>query len=374
MKAADVTGFNIYRQGLRLNDNPIAATNFKDPTEFAWNDKSANATTPIQYSISAESIFGIEGIIKSHTYNPADHPNEYKKAEVTEATSNGYYFKDGASVKWSFPKEYEHFLKGFYVEKDNMPGGYVRVSSLLDPSMRGYTDKTPSSVSNYMRFRVTAVYTDRTSEPGVPRLYNYFPITEPTAPQNVKSTLVATARERGAHISWDPPMKGDTLTTGYNVYGSTPGSDKFSILNKSKLSSDRGYIFFFTDAVPGTYGFYVTALSGAGAESPFSDTVSVDVPDSDLPAPEINKVWADSNKIVIRWQCKDIYGLKGFRLFQDKVLIAGEQLLGKNVREYNLPIIQQGATYEYSMQAITSDGRASANSKTVTFIAPAISK
>ncbi len=374
MKAADVTGFNIYRQGIRLNDTPITAADSKDPAEFTWNDKSANSTIPLQYSISAESIFGIEGIIRSYTYNPADHPNEYKKAEVTEVTSLGYYFKEGINVKWSFPKEYERFLKGFYLGKDNMPSGYVKVSSLLDPALRSYTDKTPSPVSSYMRFHVVAVYNDRTLVPGIERLYNYFPINEPPAPQNLKVKQEVANKENKIHLTWDPPMKGDTLTVDYNVYGSDPVTSKFSVLNLDHRVGNRDYTFFFKDAGRVQYSFYVSAISKSGAESIFSDTVTVQTPGADFAPPVIIKVEADSNKAVIKWQYNDITGVKGFRLFQNKVMIAGEQLLNKNSREYIMPVLREGAANEYSMQAVKEDGSVSEHSKTVTFIAPAISK
>jgi len=278
MKAADVAGFNIYRQGIRLNTKPITAADSKDLSEFTWYDKSAYSTEPIQYSISAASIFGIEGIIKPYTYDPADHPTTYKKPVVTEIASLGYYFKDGISVKWEFPKEDERFLKGFYVEKNSLPAGYTKASSLLEPSARMFIDKTPTGVSSYISFRVIAVYNDRTLFPGVDRLYSYFLVTEPPAPQHIKARLEATNKKNVVHLSWDPLMNGDAVTDHYKIYVSGPADDKFSMANENRPVKANNFNYGVSEGSTGVYKFYVSAIGKSTAESIPSDTVAIDVP------------------------------------------------------------------------------------------------
>ena len=132
LRAGYVHGFNIYRDGIRLNqDDPIMIGYNNEISQYEWFDSTANSAIPNQYSISSESFLDIEGIIKPYTYNPTDHPENYKKAEVTNILSLGYYFKDGIQINWDFPKDYEHFIKGFYIEKDTIPDGFKQVSQLL---------------------------------------------------------------------------------------------------------------------------------------------------------------------------------------------------------------------------------------------------
>jgi len=367
MKAGNVAGFNIYRQGIRLNTDPIGTTNVNDASEFSWTDKSANSASPIQYSISAVSIFGIEGIIKSYTYSPEDHPGQYKKAEVSEVNSMGYYFKDGISIKWNFPKEYERFIKGFYVEKDNMPNGYSRVSTLQEPTARMFVDKTPSPTSVYIRFRIVAVYADRTMEPGIERLYSYFPITEPPRPFNLKGDIPATNKKTIISLSWASKIAGDSATDHYRVYSNESGADNFIALNEDRSLVVSKFVYRVPDGLARTYKFFVTALNRSGGESNPSDTISIQVPSTALPAPVITRATADSNKVTIQWQYPEVSDLRGFVLYQNNKAIADD--LKKNDRQYIVAKPDAG-TNAYTIRALSESGVMSEYSSPVTVAMP----
>jgi hypothetical protein len=355
MKAWDVAGFNIYREGIRLNSAPIVNVNDNDITEFTWNDRSANTSEPIEYSISAETILGIEGIIKPYTYEPGDHPEEYRKAEVTDVTSLGYYFKEGIQVKWNFPKEYERFVKGFYLEKNNFPAGYKQVSPLLDPATRVFVDKTPSPATTYVSFRITAVYNDKTQVPGIARVYSYFPLREPPAPQNVKIKSVRGDKKVTATITWDTPLNGDDLTDYYKVYVADAGGKRFLPVTES-LIKNNSLVYNIQHGTATTYYFTVTAMGKNKTESFFSDTVALQTPSLELPAPVISKSYADSGRAKIQWQFPDISDLKGFRLFQNNVLIANENELRPDMREFKTSKLQPGAAYNFTLRAISENG------------------
>lgn len=350
MKFADVASFNIYRQGIRLNQTPILRTNNNDLSEFMWYDKSANSDNVSQYSISAESILGIEGIIKSYTYNPEEHANEYMAAEVKEITSLGYYFKEGINIKWSFPAESEKFLKGFYVEKNNMPDGYKRTSPLLDPTTRTFIDKTPSPVSTYISMRVIAVYKDKTMFIGLGRLYNYFPIAEPPAPQSLKLKNVKEGKKIAIKLYWDPAMDGDTITNYYKVYMEEPSKNDFYLLTEKPIRNSY-YTHYIEHTNASVYKFYITAASKGNSESLTSDTVSIQIPSTELPTPIIRNVFPDEDKAVIQWQYPEITDLKGFRLYQDKILIADEKELTKDKREFTSGELEIESTHEYTIIA-----------------------
>ena len=356
IRGGDVAGFNIYREGIRLNSVPIIAVNNKDLSEYTWNDKSANSASPTQYSISAESLFGIEGMIRSYKYDPADHPKEYKKAVVTDIISLGYYFKEGIGVKWAFPKELERLIKGFYVEKDNMPGGFRQVSPLLDPSVRTITDTSASQVAGYIRFRVIAVYNDRTISMGVEKIYNYFPVRQPPVPQNIKAKSAKGDKKFTVYLSWDPPISGDTVTEYYGVYASDPANDKLKLVTENKTVQKNNFTYVIEHGSAYTYRFCISSVTKGGIESPLSDTVTVKIPTLELPLPVITKSFADSNKAVIQWAYPAITDLKGFRLFQNKKAIATEKELNKNAREFTTAKLEEGATYEFTLQAVAEDG------------------
>ena len=371
MKAGNVSGFNVYRMGMRLNNEPIKSnSNPKDPTEFSWLDKSANSAIPIQYSISAESVFGIEGSIKSYSYFPAEHPTEYKQATLDAINSLGYYFKDGISLKWTFPGEYEKFIKGFYVEKDNMPNGYKEVSPLLPASARSFIDKTSSPISGYIRFRVTAVYNDRSEIKGAERLYNYFPVNEPPKPYNLKTHIIATGKKSIIELSWDKKLTGDSITDHYKVHVATSstGIDDFEVFKENVVGNSVKYPV--PEVVAGEYKFYVVAVKKSGVESAASDTATVQTSSIELPVPVISKTYPDTNRITIQWQYPEISDLKGFMLYMNGVAVASPKELRKTVREYVVQKVSAGTSYEFKLRALSVAGVVSEYSTPVQVVTP----
>jgi hypothetical protein len=369
MKAGDVAGFNIYREGIRLNATPIVSANSNDATEFTWFDQKANSGIPNHYSISAESIFGIEGIIKSYTYNPAGHPDKYQMPEVTDIVSQGYYFKEGINIKWNFPKESEHFIKGFYVEKNNIPGVYTKVSSLLDPSARTFVDKTSSPVNGYISSRVIAIYNDKTAITGTEKIYNYFPMREPPQPQNVKVAGVLKDKVYNISFSWDPPMSGDTITDYYSIYSCNTTNYKLDLITPQPV---RGHSFIYQvrKGSAAVYKFCISATGKNKTEGRLSDTVAVKAPSLGMPPPVINKVSVDSNKIIVKWQYSELSDLKGFRLYQNGSQIASENELKKNTREFRTVPLSGGANYDFTILAVSENDILSEASLPVGIVTP----
>ena len=355
MKTGDVAGFNIYREGIRLNTVPIVASNTKDLFEFTWYDKTATSDAPTQYSISAESMFDIEGMIRSYKYDPADHPREYKKAAVTEITSLGYYFKEGIAVKWVFPKDQERFIKGFYVEKDNMPDGYKQVNSIVAPSVRSITDTSTSPVSGYIRFRVVVVYNDQTSLAGTEKLYNYFPMRKPPVPQNVTAKALKEGNKFVVNLYWDPAMNGDSATDFYKLYVSDPVSNKLDAVVENKPLYKNSFTYVIDHGTAYNYKFCVSSVNKNNVESALSDTVFVRIPSVELPVPIITKVFTDGGKAIIQWEYPDIADLKGFKLFQNKNIIAGENEINKNQRVFTTTKLENGS-FQFNIQAVAENG------------------
>jgi hypothetical protein len=354
--AAHIVGFNIYREGIRLNTDRITAENVTDSAVFSWYDTYTNSASSTLYGIAAESIFDIEGVIRPYPYDPADHPKEYKKAAVTEVSSVGYYFKEGTSIKWDFPKAYERFIKGFYIEKNNTPKGYAQVSGLLDPTTRSFTDKSQSQVNGYIKARVTTVYKDRSDIGGTEKLFTYFPVTEPPAPENVKVSGIAGVKSYTANISWDGAMAGDSITDYYKVYAYDEVNHKFAPVSEGKIG---GHILSYTiqHGTMGVHKFAIKAVSRNNVESQFSDTVLLATPSIELPAPALKMVISEStNKATISWQYPEIGDVKGFRLTQNNKVIASENELKSNAREYVTDKLEEGASYEFTICAISDRG------------------
>jgi hypothetical protein len=372
MNHNNVAGFNIYREGIRLNNEPVN-TPSKDGEGYSWNDRTAGAKEPVSYAISAESIFGIEGMITPYTYNPADHPASYRTATVKEIGSLGYYFKDGISVKWEFPKEYEKFIKGFYVEKNNLPDGYKQVSQLLEPTARAFIDKTASPVSGYITFRIVAVYKDRSRVPCHEMMYNYFPSTAPPAPQRLQASLGMDMGQANVILAWDEPMAGDTVTDHYRVYLYNAVNDAFSTVADVRRNDHR-YVYAVPHNASWPLRFFVSSASEAGVESILSsDTLSVATAAIELPAPVITSSSVVGMKLAIHWQYPQVGGLKGFRVYDKDSLIASEAQLPAGSEQYLTEEMAPGE-HSFTMVAVSERGTTGSASTPVNIVMAAADK
>lgn len=352
MKSSFIAGFNVYKRGIRLNEHPIWVTNFKDAAYFSWKDVNANSSSPEQYSISAESVFGIEGFITSYNYNPAEHPTGYSKSTVTSITSKGYYYRDGILATWTFPKDQEHFISGFYVEKDNMPDGYRRVSELLPADARAFTDNTGSPVSTPFRMRVVAAYKDKTMFAGIERMFNYFPLIDPPRPQNVQAAVRTERSSVVVKVNWDRPMNGDSTTDRYSVWCLSNPGGKATLIAGNLTPSQTTCGYEVPQGVSARLGFYVSATSRFSGES-ISDTCYVVTPSTFLPAPAVSVSKVDDSTALVQWHFTDLNDLAGFRLFVNGTLVAGERELSRGVREYHAHDLKQNNTYNFTLRAVT---------------------
>lgn len=352
MKSSFIAGFNVYKRGIRLNEHPIWVTTGKDAGYFSWNDANANSSLQEQYSISAESVFGIEGFISSYNYNPAEHPTGYSKTAVTSIASQGYYYRDGILVAWTFPRDQEHFISGFYVEKDNMPDGYRRVSGLLHPDSRSFIDNTGSPVSTPFRMRVVAAYKDKTMFPGIERMFNYFPLIDPPRPQNVQAAVRTERNSVVVKINWDRPMNGDSATDRYSVWCLRNTGEKATLIAGSLTPSQTTCGYEVPQGVSTRLGFYVSASSRFSGES-ISDTAYVVTPSTFLPAPAVSVSRLDDSTALVQWHFTDVSDLEGFRLYNNGTLLVGEKELARGVREYQVRGLKQNNTYNFTVRAVT---------------------
>ncbi len=372
MKAADVAGFHIYKSGIRLNTIPIIALNNNDLSEFSWDDKTANSAEAVEYSVSAESIFGIEGVITPYKYNPSDHPIDYKRSVITEVTSLGYYFKDGISIKWTFPREQEPFIKGFYLEKDNMPVGFRQVTGLLSPSARSVIDTTASKADGYMRFRIVAVYNDRTTSPGIEKVYNYFPVRKPPVPQNVKARMTTADGKTTISITWSPVMNGDSITDYFRVYTTEAMSGKMVPVTTEPVRKNS-YTYTADQSVTNSWRYSISAIGKNTVESDMSDTVTATTQvagEAELPVSLLAKISAD-NRVLLLWDYAGVVTeLRGFRIYAGNTVVASERDLTNATRSFTTPALTPGATYIFTLSIIAADGKESKRSSPVSITIP----
>jgi hypothetical protein len=375
VRSGYVSGFNVYKRGIRLNDRPIQPSGGKEKAEYTFTDAGADPGVADQYSISAESLFGIEGNIRTYEYDPADHPKEYVKPVVTKITSLGFYFKEGIEVKWTYPKDQERFIKGFVVEKDNMPAGYTAVSDVLPEDARIFVDETSSPVSSALRIRVNAVYWDKTVVNGAELLYSYFPLLDPPRPINTKAVVGGDARKPAVKITWDPIINGDSVTRNYHVYMYPAAGGKVEALNDKVPVRQSSFSYPIPRGSSSVLRFYVVAEGRSGGFSNPGDTVQVVTPTTVMPAVTVTKAVAEGNDAVVQWHFGDVSDLAGFRISDGSTLVADEKVLTAGVRYYTIKgAASAGAEHNYTVRAVSASGVISEDAVSMQVVFPPAKK
>lgn len=368
-----IAGYNVYKRGIRLNDRPITAPAAGEAGLISWKDAGANSEDMEQYSISPESLFGIEGFIRTYNYDPAEHPTAYSRSVVTHIASRGFYYRDGIGLSWTFPKDQERFISGFYVEKDNMPDGYKRVSGLLQPGDRSFVDSTGSPVSAPFRMRVVAAYKDRTMYAGTERMYSYFPLIDPPHPQNVAATVVTERRQVMVNVTWDAPMNGDSTTETYAIWCIRHSGERPVLLAGGQPLRTTSYKYVVPPGVSETLRFFVAAGSKLGGEST-SDTVAATTPSTFLPPPSVRATIVATSVAQVQWDFTDVADLAGFRLYRNGTLVADEKVLGRAVREYTVQGLTENTAYSFTVRAVSNRTVVSEASAPASITVPAAKK
>ena len=353
LKAGYVHGFNIYRDGIRLNQDPVTVKYNPEISGYEWFDSSAHSETANQYAISSESMLDIEGIIKPYTYNPADHATKYIRATVSDLAAMGYYFKEGLKISWEFPSSGNRFLSGFYVEKDNMPAGYQRVSPLLDPATREFIDKSATPASSFIRCRVIAVYKDRSLIKSRARIYSYFPMREPPKPMNLSASGAIKNKTFTINFEWDPPMDGDSITGTYKLYLYDPFQAKLMADNSLPSIIGNHFSLAASGLKPGENKFCFSSVGKNGVESQLSDTVTVVVPTLNPPRVLGLKAVVNEDKVSLQWEYPELFDLKGFRIYDNDKPVPGQDTINKNSRSFTTGPLEYGKEHAFSISAVT---------------------
>lgn len=358
LKTTQAAGFNVYKKNgiewTKLNATPV---NAPATIDYVFADKTAvNRNNAVTYAIALVSIFGNEGNKTEHIYDPSLHPEEHKAAELGEIKSAGENFKDGFAISWTFPQEYEKYIKGFVIEKNNMPEGYKEVTAVLPANARSYSEKTFSPPASYVSFRVYALYNDAAKIKGNEQLFYYLPVIYAPQPKNVAGKWVKENGKTYIDLTWDKQAKNDTLTDGFQLYASNRFDNKMYWENSVPLIEQSTYRYEVFNNNATQYKFIIAAVSKYKAVGAFSDTVVVQTPTASLPKPVIYPYTVDSAKVTLNWTYPDVADLKGFRVYQNGNLVASEFQLQKGINKFLSPQLQIGATYKFAIRAVTEGG------------------
>ena len=261
----DLAGYRVHRAPsadgpfVQLTTSPRKGSDYSDPTAPAGL-RSFYRVTAVDKSGNESSPVAVDAL----------RPDKIAPSAPSSLAAAGS--DDAVVLTWDANAEAD--LVGYHVSRATSPTGtYARLTATALTSP-GYTDSTaPVGVTMY--YRVTAV--DLSGNTSVASAASAAR-TDTTAPGTV-ADVAAVAGESRVALSWAAVQDADLA--GYHVYRQSADGG-FAKITTAPVTTAS---FLDTGVVNGTsYAYEVTAVDGAGNESPRSATVSATPSDTTPPA------------------------------------------------------------------------------------------
>ncbi|KAA9083798.1 malectin domain-containing carbohydrate-binding protein, partial [Microbacterium radiodurans] len=191
--------------------------------------------------------------------------------------------------------------------------------------------------------------------------------TPPAAPTDVVANQGENSR---LLLSWDASTSSDVV--GYNVYRSTTPGVAVTAANKRNVIPFTGAEYVDIVAADTTYYYVVTAVDGAGNESPASPEatgVFVSTPDTEAPvAPTALAAVNGDATVTLTWTASAASDVAGYRVYRSletgaflgDVVASGDALVTGTT--WVDPDADNGTTYFYQVTAVDTSGNESAPS------------
>lgn len=359
LKNTKIVGYNIYKRigasWKKLTTSPVASSG-NDKSLFTYFDNTSLSNQNVQYGLSAQSLFGNEGQKTVYTYNAAENPVNHQLPVLAEVASSADNFANGFNINWTFPKELEKLLKGFTVEKANLPGDFKIVSPLLQPSQRSFTDKSFTPPGGYARLRVNVLYKDDEQLSSNEKMIFYLPAIALAPPSNVTAKWLKENDRTFIDISWEPRAASDSLLQEYHFYVSNPFDTALYLQSSMPEIKENHLRYEIFNSKTTTYRLKIVPVSRYNTEGGASDLITVNAPATVLTIPGFDSYFVDTaNRVTLRWNY-NTSEVKGFRIFQDEKLIAGDDILKKDTQSYTTAPLKDDEKYVYTLQAVNEGG------------------
>ena len=242
------------------------------------------------------------------------------KAPIKSSPSiSGYQvLKEKVTLKWEFPRGEEDMIDGFILlRSENDQNDFKRVSNIIKPNLREYTDKHPLNTGYY---KIEAFREGTVSKKSFPYLIQLSDNIPPGKPTGLKgeadSNLVVT-------LSWKANKEDDI--EGYVVFRSESGNDEFSRMNNKVILQNSFMDTLVKNNLNKQVLYKIAAYDKRYNQSELSDILVVEKPDVIKPSAP---VWVETtnkkNGVSLKWigsSSKDVdyYNLKIMDLSKDSI-------------------------------------------------------
>ncbi len=251
-------------------------------------------------------------------------------------------------LTWHLTKEWEQKVKGFYVLRSvDGKKTYQKISELLAPSQRAFTDNSPAEISFYKIVTIDENDHVLESPAGMAQKRDNTP---PAAPQWGKGYIDSLGY---VYLEWEENEEGDL--GGYHVFfGNSPDAEFSKLTNAAELEVNK-YIDTIAVKVLADHIYYkLQAIDFRGNQSEFSEVIKLKRPDFLPPTPPVFKrVVQEIDKNQINYTSSSSYDAVATYLLRSKDKLEWEvvdstSLLGETVQFFDTTAICT-QSYFYSM-------------------------
>ena len=351
-----LAGFNIYKKTgdgdfKKVNSTLRLISVVNNPEYIVFVDDEAQEGS-VSYAAVPVTPFGTEGSRVEIAYHPKNvaifiAPPRLSHQQESENLS-------GVSLLWDFDAEHEQYIEGFQLERRaSNQIDFTPIAVDLDPNSRSFHDNQLDKSGMYhYRLIVRRSIPSTIFSNELSFFYNHSLI--PESPTSLIGRYVEDGANGHVELTWD---SGPGLNA-YVIYYSKPGERYISqdtrvgVIRQTNHQIDPGQY------QRGEWRFAVASVSATGEQSERSKEVRVMVPNRTLPT-IVNKSaeLVDSTRVRVTWTyADDIDDLKGFRIRQNDEIIANEDQLGKQTREWLSPQLEPGEKYIFQIQAVSDFG------------------
>jgi hypothetical protein len=332
---------------------------------FTFVDSSAIRERRYVYAIAPVNVFGT--MLETRTV--VEHPRR-SSALPAPAVQQLEQESGVVDVAWTFDASQQAALKGFLVERLQLPDGrFEAVSPLLPPGERRFSDSGPktSQTAYVYRVRAQGAGEDRVS---APMTMVFVDQAIPPKPASLSAEYVKVGARSYVRLQWPAKPPADTVTEGYALFADKTRAGVMSRQASVPIVRGSEYLLEVPTLESRRYTVAVAGVAPGGVVGPPVEA-TVFVPGKLPAAPASVTVTPDasSGALDVRWQYSSEAALRGFRVSVDRAVAADERRLGADARSWRFETATPGRTYRFEVVAVTREGTLSMPAD-VAFTAP----
>lgn len=332
-----VTGYDVYRNGVKINPSPITAT--------TYNVTGLSASTSYSFFVQARDAAGNLSA-NSNTVNVTTPDTQAPTAPSNLTASN--VLQTSLTLNWNASSD-NVGVTGYDIYQDDVKINPSPVTS-TSYNVTGLTANT--SYGFYIQARDAAGNTANSTTLNITTLPP--PDTEaPTAPTNLAASNIA---QSSLTLTWNAST--DNMgVTGYDVYRNGVK------INPNLVTATTYNVTGLT--VVTSYDFYVVARDAAGNTSANSNEINVTTPDTQAPtAPTgLSASNITGSSLTLSWVAStDNVGVAGYDVYRNGTKINSTIVTATT---FNVTGLTQATSYSFFIRALDAANNVSGNSNTI---------